>query len=135
MAKPEWGTKRICHSCGTRFYDLLRDPIVCPSCGTQFDPEALLRTTRSPSVGCEREPGAAAGGAPQAEAAEASQVAAVVLAAAGADGAVPRAADESGLARAVGASGAPGLACGCASRRRAPKRDGRRSPRPARARR
>ncbi|HVG81046.1 MAG TPA: FYDLN acid domain-containing protein, partial [Methylomirabilota bacterium] len=26
MAKPEWGTKRICHSCGTRFYDLLRDP-------------------------------------------------------------------------------------------------------------
>ncbi|MBA4050305.1 MAG: TIGR02300 family protein, partial [Erythrobacter sp.] len=22
MAKPEWGTKRTCPKCGTRFYDL-----------------------------------------------------------------------------------------------------------------
>ena len=70
MAKPEWGTKRICHSCSTRFYDLLRDPIVCPSCGTEFDPEALLRTRRSRSVVSEREPVAAEPEAPEAEAPE-----------------------------------------------------------------
>ena len=59
MAKPEWGIKRICHSCGTRFYDMLHDPIVCPSCGTEFDPEALLRTRRSRAVVSEREPAVA----------------------------------------------------------------------------
>ena len=55
MVKPEWGTKRICHSCGTRFYDLLHDPIVCPSCGAEFEPEALLITRRSRAVTSERE--------------------------------------------------------------------------------
>ena len=47
MAKPEWGTKRVCQACGNKFYDLLRSPIVCPSCGVEFDPEALLRSRRS----------------------------------------------------------------------------------------
>ena len=47
MAKPEWGSKRICPSCGTRYYDLLRDPVVCPKCSTPFDPEALLRARRA----------------------------------------------------------------------------------------
>jgi uncharacterized protein (TIGR02300 family) len=47
LAKPEWGTKRICPSCGARYYDLLRDPIVCPKCSTPFDPEALLRARRA----------------------------------------------------------------------------------------
>ncbi|NBC33555.1 MAG: TIGR02300 family protein [Alphaproteobacteria bacterium] len=50
MVKPEWGTKRICHNCGARFYDLHRDPIVCPKCATTFDPEALLRSRRSRSA-------------------------------------------------------------------------------------
>ena len=36
MAKPELGTKRVCPSCGTKYYDLSRNPIVCPSCGTVF---------------------------------------------------------------------------------------------------
>ncbi len=47
MAKPEWGIKRSCQSCGCKFYDMKRDPINCPSCGAQFDPEALLKTRRS----------------------------------------------------------------------------------------
>lgn len=47
MAKPEWGTKRICPSCGARYYDLRKDPPTCPSCGTVFDPEALLKSRRS----------------------------------------------------------------------------------------
>jgi uncharacterized protein (TIGR02300 family) len=32
------GTKRVCQACEVRFYDLLRDPIVCPSCGAQYTP-------------------------------------------------------------------------------------------------
>src|SRR3546814_10994454 len=32
VANPKWGTKRICQSCGTKFYDLTTSPIVCPSC-------------------------------------------------------------------------------------------------------
>jgi uncharacterized protein (TIGR02300 family) len=47
VAKPEWGTKRICPSCGTRYYDLLRRPVVCPKCSTPFDPEAFLRSRRT----------------------------------------------------------------------------------------
>lgn len=47
MAKPEWGTKRICPNCGARYYDLRKDPPVCPSCGTTFDPEALLKSRRA----------------------------------------------------------------------------------------
>jgi uncharacterized protein (TIGR02300 family) len=35
MAKPELGTKRICVSCGARFYDLGRQPAVCPKCDTE----------------------------------------------------------------------------------------------------
>ncbi len=35
MAKPELGTKRICVSCSTRFYDLTKVPAVCPKCGTE----------------------------------------------------------------------------------------------------
>src|SRR5208282_6729755 len=30
--KAERGTKRVCQSCGSKFYDLNRDPITCPIC-------------------------------------------------------------------------------------------------------
>src|SRR5258708_29310671 len=59
LAKPEWGNKRICPSCGTRYYDLLRDPVVCPKCSTPFDPEAFLKSRRArpaPPVEKEVEP-------------------------------------------------------------------------------
>jgi uncharacterized protein (TIGR02300 family) len=36
VAKPELGTKRHCQSCGAKFYDLNKDPIICPRCGTPF---------------------------------------------------------------------------------------------------
>ena len=48
MAKSDWGTKRICQSCATKFYDFGRTPIVCPKCGTAFDPEILLKSRRRP---------------------------------------------------------------------------------------
>lgn len=43
MAKPELGAKRQCQSCATKFYDLNKDPIVCPKCGTIFQVTALSR--------------------------------------------------------------------------------------------
>lgn len=46
MAKPEWGVKRQCASCGARFYDLMLDPITCPECGTVYEVAALVRGKR-----------------------------------------------------------------------------------------
>ncbi len=41
MAKPELGAKRQCQACGAKFFDLNKDPIVCPKCGTVFQGAAL----------------------------------------------------------------------------------------------
>ena len=35
-SKQARGTKRSCQSCNNRFYDLGRDPVVCPICSTPF---------------------------------------------------------------------------------------------------
>lgn len=50
MAKAEWGLKRTCQSCGARFYDLQRSPIVCPKCEAEYDPEVLLKSRRGKPV-------------------------------------------------------------------------------------
>jgi uncharacterized protein (TIGR02300 family) len=47
VAKPEWGTKRICLNCGARFYDMNRDPIACPACSTTIDPVVQSRPRRN----------------------------------------------------------------------------------------
>jgi uncharacterized protein (TIGR02300 family) len=45
MVKPEWGTKRTCPKCSTRFYDLVKeDPVHCIECGTDFVPEPVLKS-------------------------------------------------------------------------------------------
>ena len=45
MVKPEWGTKRTCPKCGTRFYDLGKeDPVTCIECGTAWEPEPILKS-------------------------------------------------------------------------------------------
>jgi uncharacterized protein (TIGR02300 family) len=36
VPKPELGTKRQCQNCGAKFFDLAKDPIVCPKCGTVY---------------------------------------------------------------------------------------------------
>lgn len=41
MAKPELGTKRVCASCGAKFYDLSKDPITCPKCSAVFTVASL----------------------------------------------------------------------------------------------
>tara|TARA_B100001093_G_C26623598_1_gene925771 strand:+ start:492 stop:899 length:408 start_codon:yes stop_codon:yes gene_type:complete len=46
MPKAELGLKRGCLSCGMKFYDFKRKPIICPGCGAEFDPEALVRSRR-----------------------------------------------------------------------------------------
>ena len=46
MAKPEWGAKRTCQSCGARFYDLQRTPIICPKCGSNVEPEVIFKPRR-----------------------------------------------------------------------------------------
>lgn len=44
MPKDEWGAKRICPSCATRFYDLTNDPMTCPSCQATFTKDSLAQT-------------------------------------------------------------------------------------------
>jgi uncharacterized protein (TIGR02300 family) len=50
VVKPELGTKRSCPSCQTRFYDLGKEPIVCPKCGVKFVPEQLLPSKSDQAV-------------------------------------------------------------------------------------
>lgn len=44
MVKPELGGKRQCQNCGTKFFDMNRDPIVCPKCATVFQAAPLARS-------------------------------------------------------------------------------------------
>ena len=45
MIKPEWGTKRACPKCATRFYDLTKDePVTCINCGYAWNPEPILKS-------------------------------------------------------------------------------------------
>ncbi len=62
LAKPELGTKRVCGSCGAKFYDLARTPIVCPKCNTVYE-------VAPPSRAASRAAAAAAAAAPVAAAA------------------------------------------------------------------
>lgn len=42
MVDPKLGTKRVCESCGAKFYDLNKQPVTCPKCGHTFDPMAAF---------------------------------------------------------------------------------------------
>ena len=45
MVKPEWGTKRTCPKCSTRFYDLANDnPVHCITCDNEWVPEPVLKS-------------------------------------------------------------------------------------------
>ena len=45
MVKPEWGHKRTCPKCSTRFYDLTKDdPVTCINCGNAWMPEPVLKS-------------------------------------------------------------------------------------------
>ena len=42
MAKESWGKKRTCPKCDTRFYDLNKDPLLCPNCGHTFSLDSIM---------------------------------------------------------------------------------------------
>src|SRR5438477_473539 len=43
MVKPEWGAKRTCPKCSTRFYDLgAGNPVHCLSCVNEFTPAPVV---------------------------------------------------------------------------------------------
>ena len=56
VAKPELGLKRVCMNCGAKFYDLNRDPAVCPKCGTPMQASAVTRV--APPVAARAKPAA-----------------------------------------------------------------------------
>jgi uncharacterized protein (TIGR02300 family) len=58
VAKPELGTKRLCGSCGAKFYDLSKDPIICPKCATVFEvaPVAPTRGRPEPAAAVAKSP-------------------------------------------------------------------------------
>lgn len=48
MVKAEWGTKRACPKCNTRFYDLTKeDPVTCIACGFAWAPETILKSKQT----------------------------------------------------------------------------------------
>jgi uncharacterized protein (TIGR02300 family) len=54
VAKPELGTKRLCSNCGAKFYDLSKDPIVCPKCATVLTLTAVASRSRAEPVSAAR---------------------------------------------------------------------------------
>ena len=46
MSNPARGTKRVCPSCGARFYDLGRSPITCPVCQAVYQVNSPASSSR-----------------------------------------------------------------------------------------
>ena len=49
MAKPDWGKKLTCPSCGARFYNLNKDPATCPKCEATVEIQPILKPRRTPA--------------------------------------------------------------------------------------
>ncbi len=54
MVKAELGQKRVCTSCAAKFYDLNKDPVICPKCGTVFDAAAAAKPRRARAAADEK---------------------------------------------------------------------------------
>jgi uncharacterized protein (TIGR02300 family) len=48
VVKPELGNKHQCQNCGTKFFDLNKNPAVCPKCGTVYQVAMAARSQRVP---------------------------------------------------------------------------------------
>ena len=55
MSNPEWGIKRACPSCGIKYYDFNKNPIICPKCEFEFDPDLLLKSRKGRSIASKTE--------------------------------------------------------------------------------
>ena len=58
MSNPKLGTKHICKSCDTRFFDMKKSPAVCPKCGTEVK-EAKVAKAKRPAPEAEPTPAVA----------------------------------------------------------------------------
>ena len=59
MVKAAWGAKRTCQGCSARFYDLNKDPIICPKCGHAHDADDFVKARRTralPAVEAKKAP-------------------------------------------------------------------------------
>ncbi|MDR0677583.1 MAG: TIGR02300 family protein [Holosporaceae bacterium] len=45
-----WGIKRVCLGCATRFYDFNKSPIICPNCNVVFDPDYLSKRKKTKHI-------------------------------------------------------------------------------------
>jgi uncharacterized protein (TIGR02300 family) len=41
LSKTEKGKKRVCENCSCRWYDLNKNPIICPTCGEKYEIDNL----------------------------------------------------------------------------------------------
>ena len=68
MIKAEWGSKRQCPKCSTRFYDLTKDdPVTCIECGHSWVPEPILKSKQTLPFEVAKAEGAAAASDPALE--------------------------------------------------------------------
>lgn len=77
MAKAELGMKLTCESCGARFYDLNKQPGICPKCGTANARPVIFKTSRRNAAEEREKLAAAAKAAPAVAAADEEDVAEV----------------------------------------------------------
>lgn len=56
MSNPARGTKRVCPSCGARFYDLGRLPIACPVCQAAYQVTPAASSRRAERAPAEPAP-------------------------------------------------------------------------------
>ena len=60
MPKDEWGVKRLCPNCSTRFYDLRNDPMTCPNCAAVHTADSLAAGKTRSTVADKPDPKTAA---------------------------------------------------------------------------
>ncbi len=63
MGKVDLGMKLTCESCGARFYDLNKQPGVCPKCGAKNARPQVFRTRRPAEERAEKQKALAAAAA------------------------------------------------------------------------
>jgi uncharacterized protein (TIGR02300 family) len=56
VAKAELGMKLTCDSCGARFYDLNKQPGICPKCGTGNTRPVIFKASRTRADESKRAP-------------------------------------------------------------------------------
>ena len=56
VSKGKLGVKRICGSCGAKFYDLGKTPIICPKCGTPYEEAATPAKASAPVAPVKEKP-------------------------------------------------------------------------------